>query len=89
MKSLRLLQLNFYMSVALFQEALDVVHIRKEDQQSVFAMLAAVLWLGNISFSIVDNENHVEAVADEGKVLLEFQVGSIFIVQCVLQEDIF
>lgn len=41
-------------------------------------MLAAVLWLGNISFSIVDNENHVEAVADEGKVLLEFQVGNIF-----------
>lgn len=78
MKSLRLLQLNFYMAVALFQEALDVVHIRKEDQQSVFAMLAAVLWLGNISFSIVDNENHVEAVADEGKVLLEFQVGNIF-----------
>lgn len=29
-------------------------------------MLAAVLWLGNISFSVIDNENHVEAVADEG-----------------------
>lgn len=49
-----------------FQEALDVVHINEEDQQSVFAMLAAVLWLGNISFSVIDNENHVEAVADEG-----------------------
>jgi len=30
-------------------------------------MLAAVLWLGNISFTVVDNENHVEAVDDEGK----------------------
>ncbi|KAG6713716.1 hypothetical protein I3842_05G167500 [Carya illinoinensis] len=47
-------------------EALDVVHVKKEDQQSVFAMLAAVLWLGNISFTVIDNENHVEAVADEG-----------------------
>ncbi|XP_050118693.1 myosin-1 [Malus sylvestris] len=48
------------------KEALDVVHINKEDQQSVFAMLAAVLWLGNISFSVIDNENHVEPVEDEG-----------------------
>lgn len=48
------------------QEALDVVHISKEDQHSVFAMLAAVLWLGNVSFSVIDNENHVEAVEDEG-----------------------
>lgn len=30
-------------------------------------MLAAVLWLGNISFTVIDNENHVEAVEDEGK----------------------
>jgi len=30
-------------------------------------MLAAVLWLGNISFQVIDNENHVEALADEGK----------------------
>lgn len=50
-----------------FQEALDVVHISKEDQQSVFAMLAAVLWMGNIVFDVIDNENHVEAVEDEGK----------------------
>lgn len=48
------------------QEALDVVHISKEDQNSVFAMLAAVLWLGNVSFSVIDNENHVEPVEDEG-----------------------
>lgn len=30
-------------------------------------MLAAVLWLGNISFVVIDNENHVQAVEDEGK----------------------
>lgn len=51
----------------LFQEALDVVHVSKDDQESAFAMLAAVLWLGNVSFTIIDNENHVELVADEGK----------------------
>jgi myosin-5 len=34
-------------------------------------MLAAVLWLGNVSFSIVDNENHVEPLADEGNILAE------------------
>lgn len=49
------------------QEALDVVHVRKEDQDSVFAMLAAVLWLGNVSFTVVDSENHVEPVEDEGR----------------------
>ncbi|KAJ4972925.1 hypothetical protein NE237_006099 [Protea cynaroides] len=47
-------------------EAMDIVHISKEDQHNVFAMLAAVLWLGNISFNVIDNENHVEAVVDEG-----------------------
>ncbi|MQM13768.1 hypothetical protein Taro_046694 [Colocasia esculenta] len=29
-------------------------------------MLAAVLWLGNISFSVMDNENHIEVMSDEG-----------------------
>lgn len=48
------------------QEAMNVVHISKEDQDNVFAMLAAVLWFGNISFTVIDNENHVEVVADEG-----------------------
>ncbi|XP_004297721.1 PREDICTED: myosin-1-like [Fragaria vesca subsp. vesca] len=62
------------------KEALDVVHINEEDQQSVFAMLAAVLWLGNISFSVIDNENHVEAVADEGLFTVAKLVG------CSLEE---
>lgn len=52
----------------LLQEAMEVVHISKEDQENVFAMLAAVLWLGNISFTVIDNENHVEVVADEGTI---------------------
>ncbi|KAL7180755.1 hypothetical protein ACSBR1_039755 [Camellia fascicularis] len=47
-------------------EALDIVHVSKEDQESVFKMLTAVLWLGNVSFTVIDNENHVEPVADEG-----------------------
>ena len=29
-------------------------------------MIAAVLWLGNISFHVIDNENHIEVVANEG-----------------------
>lgn len=33
-------------------------------------MLAAVLWMGNVSFTVIDNENHVEAVADEGSNLV-------------------
>ncbi|GJS71703.1 myosin-1 isoform X1 [Tanacetum coccineum] len=46
-------------------EALDAVHVSKENQENAFAMLAAVLWLGNVTFSIIDNENHVEPVIDE------------------------
>ncbi|KAL9160164.1 hypothetical protein ABFS82_08G182200 [Erythranthe guttata] len=45
--------------------ALDTVRICKEDQEHVFEMLAAVLWLGNISFLVTDNQNHIEVVADE------------------------
>ncbi|KAJ6774895.1 P-LOOP NUCLEOSIDE TRIPHOSPHATE HYDROLASE SUPERFAMILY PROTEIN [Salix purpurea] len=56
-------------------EALDIVHVSKEDQESVFAMLAAVLWLGNVSFSIVDNENHVEPLADEGLITVAKLIG--------------
>ncbi|CAH8348628.1 unnamed protein product [Eruca vesicaria subsp. sativa] len=46
-------------------EAFDIVQIPKEHQERVFSLLAAVLWLGNISFRVIDNENHVEVVADE------------------------
>jgi myosin V len=53
---------------------MNVVHISKEDQDTVFSMLAAVLWLGNISFKVIDNENHIEVVSDEGIVLSSSQV---------------
>lgn len=56
-------------------EALDIVHVSKEDQESVFAMLAAVLWLGNVSFTVIDNENHVEPVADEGLINVAKLIG--------------
>ncbi|KAJ4976160.1 hypothetical protein NE237_001266 [Protea cynaroides] len=49
----------------ILMEALDIVQLGKKDQENIFAMLAAVLWLGNISFQIMDNENHVDVVADE------------------------
>uniref|UniRef100_A0A5B7A9V3 Putative myosin-2 n=1 Tax=Davidia involucrata TaxID=16924 RepID=A0A5B7A9V3_DAVIN len=49
----------------MLMEALNTVRICKEDQEHAFEMLAAVLWLGNISFQVIDNENHVEVVADE------------------------
>ncbi|TYI96470.1 hypothetical protein E1A91_D01G075300v1 [Gossypium mustelinum] len=46
-------------------EALDIVQMCKEEQEQAFAMIAAVLWLGNISFQSIGNEHHVEASADE------------------------
>ncbi|KAI9093230.1 hypothetical protein K1719_027244 [Acacia pycnantha] len=46
-------------------KALDDVRICKEDQEQVFKMIAAILWLGNISFQVTDNENHIEVVKDE------------------------
>jgi myosin-5 len=47
---------------------LDIVQICKDDQEQAFAMFAAVLWLGNISFQVIDNGNHVEVLANEGKI---------------------
>ncbi|KFK29251.1 hypothetical protein AALP_AA7G109000 [Arabis alpina] len=46
-------------------EAFNIVHIPPEYQERAFSLLAAVLWLGNVSFEVIDNENHVEVVADE------------------------
>ncbi|XP_010268832.1 PREDICTED: myosin-2 [Nelumbo nucifera] len=49
----------------MLMEALDIVKLPKDDQENIFAMLAAVLWLGDISFQKIDNENHVDVVADD------------------------
>ncbi|GLT25947.1 hypothetical protein SLA2020_010450 [Shorea laevis] len=57
------------------KEALDIVHVSQEDQESVFAMLAAVLWLGDVSFTMIDNENHVEVVEDESLVTVAKLIG--------------
>ncbi|XP_023635551.1 myosin-4 isoform X2 [Capsella rubella] len=46
-------------------KAFNIVQIPQEYQERAFALLAAVLWLGNVSFKVVDNENYVEVVADE------------------------
>lgn len=48
------------------QDALDIVQIPRGDQEEAFAMLAAVLWLGNVTFQVLDSENHVNVIADEG-----------------------
>nr|BAL60532.2 myosin VIII [Marchantia polymorpha] len=49
----------------LMKNAMKVVQISQTDQESAFAMLAAVLWIGNINFSVVDTENHVTIVDKE------------------------
>ncbi|XP_010438625.1 PREDICTED: myosin-4-like [Camelina sativa] len=46
-------------------EAFNIVQIPQEYQERAFSLLAAVLWLGNVSFKVIDNENYVEVVADE------------------------
>lgn len=65
----------YLLSFEFDQKALDILQISKENQENGFAMLSAVLWLGNISFSVIDNENHVEVVADEGiYILVMYQI---------------
>ncbi|XP_062018442.1 myosin-2 isoform X1 [Rosa rugosa] len=49
----------------MLMEAFAILQISEEDQLQVFSVLAAVLWLGNISFQVTDDENRVEVLADE------------------------
>ncbi|XP_006661886.1 myosin-1-like [Oryza brachyantha] len=56
-------------------EAMSIVHISKEDQDNVFAMVSAVLWLGDVSFTVIDNENHVEIVVDEAAEMVARLLG--------------
>ncbi|KAL8166178.1 hypothetical protein V2J09_007677 [Rumex salicifolius] len=46
-------------------EALEIIQINQKDQESILSILAAILWLGNIKFEIVDNGNGVQVVIDE------------------------
>uniref|UniRef100_M4E1Q8 Myosin motor domain-containing protein n=1 Tax=Brassica campestris TaxID=3711 RepID=M4E1Q8_BRACM len=66
-------------------EAFDIVQIPKEHQERVFALLAAVLWLGNVSFRVTDNENHVEVVADEGRIIYSV-TNAAMLMGCNLEE---
>ncbi|KAI3686257.1 hypothetical protein L1987_79931 [Smallanthus sonchifolius] len=52
---------NFIMLV----DAFDTFGIPHEVQENVFELVAAVLWLGNISFAVINKEEHVVPVADE------------------------
>ncbi|KAK4420685.1 Myosin-2 [Sesamum alatum] len=55
--------------------ALNTVNICKEDQEHAFETLAAVLWLGNISFLVTDKQNHIEVVADEAVINAASLIG--------------
>ncbi|KAG5597705.1 hypothetical protein H5410_038937, partial [Solanum commersonii] len=46
-------------------EALNTVRISERDQEHAFQMIASVLWLGNITFQVIDDESHVEVVQSE------------------------
>ncbi|KAM0043817.1 putative myosin ATPase [Helianthus debilis subsp. tardiflorus] len=46
-------------------DAFDTLGIHGLDQENIFELLAAILWLGNISFAVINEEEHVEPVADE------------------------
>lgn len=48
-------------------------------------MLAAVLWLGNISFLVTDSQNHIEVVVDEGSLFLACVLSFITLFVCVLK----
>ncbi|XLU68324.1 hypothetical protein S245_027377, partial [Arachis hypogaea] len=61
-------------------KALDVIRMSKQDQERVFKLLAAILWLGNITFHETDNENHIEVVDDEAATI------AATLMQCSLKE---
>ncbi|KAL4580256.1 hypothetical protein LXL04_016442 [Taraxacum kok-saghyz] len=46
-------------------EAMDALKISCVDQERIFKLVAAILWLGNISFEVIDHEFHVQVVPDE------------------------
>ncbi|KAL4293442.1 hypothetical protein AHAS_Ahas18G0128500 [Arachis hypogaea] len=61
-------------------KALDVIRMSKQDQERVFKLLAAILWLGNITFHETDNENHIEVVDDDAATI------AATLMQCSLKE---
>ncbi|KAK6946770.1 Myosin head, motor domain [Dillenia turbinata] len=59
----------------MLMEAMDIVQISKEDQGHIFDLLAAVLWLGNISFNEVDTESCIEVALDEALAAAARMIG--------------
>lgn len=53
-----------------FQKALNTAGISERDQEHAFQMVAAVLWLGNITFQAIGNGNNVEVVQCEGELFM-------------------
>eukprot|EP01018_Ginkgo_biloba_P004594 Gb_38622 [translate_table: standard] len=57
-----------------------MAQITQEDQENAFRMLGAVLWLGNITFSVIDNDNHMRVDHNEAKyndaMLLGYNIGN-------------
>ncbi|PHU17414.1 hypothetical protein BC332_13109 [Capsicum chinense] len=48
-------------------KALNTLGISERDQEYAFQMVAALLWLGNITFQAIGNRNNVEVVQSEGE----------------------
>ncbi|PWA83025.1 IQ motif, EF-hand binding site, P-loop containing nucleoside triphosphate hydrolase [Artemisia annua] len=46
-------------------EALDALGFSYQNQEDIFELLAAILWLGNISFEVIEEEEHVKVKVDE------------------------
>ncbi|KAG0483885.1 hypothetical protein HPP92_011969 [Vanilla planifolia] len=65
-KCLRIEGIDDAQRFQLLMEALGNINISKEDQENIFSILAAVLWLGNVGFSAVNNGKLVEVNLDEG-----------------------
>lgn len=53
------------------QNALNVVQVCEEDQEQAFELLSAILWLGNVTFSVVEQENYVVIQDNEGSIYFQ------------------
>ncbi|KVH99137.1 IQ motif, EF-hand binding site-containing protein [Cynara cardunculus var. scolymus] len=59
----------------MLMEAFDILGIPREDQENVFELLAAILWLGNISFEAIDKRDALAQFVYES--LFSWLVGEI------------
>lgn len=71
---------------------MNVVQISKEDQEQSFEMLSAVLWLGNITFRVVEHDSHVVVDDNDGKhqpSFLQLRTSSIQLKTSPMQLELF